>query len=118
MRPIFVLHWNVVLTCALAAYSLLDAPAKDAGRRRNFGPPAKKGAGGGWERRDREGARGRRPPAQDARNQNRNSLRVGTGRRGAVMGNRRGSLKKRDRTAEKEAKAEAALERNTVQIPE
>jgi len=32
--------------------------------------------------------------------------------------NRRGSLKRRDRTAQREMKAEAALERRTVSLPE
>jgi hypothetical protein len=48
-------------------------------------------------------------------------LRLGTtGRkaRAASLSSRRGSLRKRDRTAEKEAKAEAAEERRTVALPE
>lgn len=52
---------------------------------------------------------------------NRNSLRVGTTSkkgRGASLNQRRGSLKKRDRSAEKEARAEAARERKTVSLPE
>jgi hypothetical protein len=50
----------------------------------------------------------------------RQSLRVGTGKkgRGAELRQRRGSLRRRDRTAEKEAKEAAAIVRNTVQLPE
>jgi hypothetical protein len=47
-------------------------------------------------------------------------LRVKTGRKGraAELSQRRSTLKKRDRTADKIYKAEAALERKTVVIPE
>jgi hypothetical protein len=43
-----------------------------------------------------------------------------SGRKGreAQLSSRRGSLRKRDRTAEKEAKAAAAEERRTVTLPE
>lgn len=56
----------------------------------------------------------------DPRENRKSSLRVQTGRKGraAELSQRRSSLKKRDRTAERVAKAEAALERKTVQIPE
>jgi hypothetical protein len=48
------------------------------------------------------------------------SLRLGTSRKGraAEASNRRGSLKRRDRRSEKERKAEAAIERKTIQLPE
>jgi len=48
------------------------------------------------------------------------TLRVGTGKKGraAESSQRRGSLKKRDRSNEKALKAEAALERKTVNLPE
>jgi hypothetical protein len=48
------------------------------------------------------------------------SLRLGTSRKGraAEVLNRRGSLKRRDRRAEKEARLEAAIERKTVVLPE
>lgn len=48
------------------------------------------------------------------------SLRLGTSRkgRGAEVTQRRSSLKKRDRRAEKEAKEEAAVERKTIFLPE
>jgi hypothetical protein len=48
------------------------------------------------------------------------SLRIGTGKkgRGAELNQRRGSLKKRDRTLSKEYKEEAAMERRTVVLPE
>lgn len=48
------------------------------------------------------------------------SLRIGTGKRGraAEKSQRRSSLKKKDRTREKELKAIKALERKTVSLPE
>ena len=57
---------------------------------------------------------------EGGRNNRKASLRVTTGRkgRGAELNQRRGSLKKRDRSAEKAARAEAALERKTVNLPE
>jgi len=67
------------------------------------------------KRRDGGGA-----GSDDRRNARRNSLRIGTGKkaRAASLSSRRGSLRKRDRTAEKEARAEAAEERRTVVIPD
>jgi hypothetical protein len=55
----------------------------------------------------------------DGRNARRASLRIGTGKKGraASLTSRRGSLKKRDRSAQKEGRAERALERRTVQLP-
>lgn len=81
-----------------------SGPASKNGKRQR---PAKKKA---------EGYEG----AGDARNQRKTSLKLGTTRKGraASLSNRRGSLRKRDRTAEKEAKAEAAEERRTVYLPE
>jgi hypothetical protein len=56
---------------------------------------------------------------QDGPNNRRPSLRVGTGKkRGVDASQRRGSLRKRDRSAEKTARADAALERKTVYLPE
>jgi hypothetical protein len=49
------------------------------------------------------------------------SLRIGTGGRkgrGAELSQRRGSLKKRNRSADRAARAEAAIERKTVYLPE
>jgi translation initiation factor IF-2 len=48
------------------------------------------------------------------------NLRIGTGKKGrqARLAGKRGSLRRKNRTAEKEAKAEAAMERRTVNIPE
>lgn len=57
----------------------------------------------------------------ESRNTGKTSLRMGpSGRKGreAQLSSRRGSLKKRDRTSEKEAKAAAAEERRTVSLPE
>merc|ERR1712071_50557 len=50
----------------------------------------------------------------------RTQLRVGSGKKqnAASLMRRRGSLKKRDRSGEKEMKAEAALERRTIHLPE
>jgi hypothetical protein len=58
--------------------------------------------------------------SDDDRNNRKTSLRIGTSRkgRGAELSSRRGSLKKKDRRADKAAKAEAALERKTVYLPE
>ena len=58
--------------------------------------------------------------ADDGRENRKSSLRVKTGRKGraAELSQRRSTLKKRDRTADKIYKAEAALERKTVVIPE
>jgi len=54
------------------------------------------------------------------RNNRKASLRIGTGRkgRGAELSQRRGSLKKRDRSAQKARREEAAMERRTVNLPE
>jgi hypothetical protein len=56
----------------------------------------------------------------DERRKGKQSLRLGTSRKGraAEVLNRRGSLKRRDRRSEREAKAEAAIERKTVYLPE
>jgi hypothetical protein len=58
--------------------------------------------------------------ADDDRGPKRPSLGIGTGKKGrAAQGNmRRSSLKKRNRTADKERKAEAAVERKTVRLAE
>lgn len=91
-------------------------------RYRDEGPS--RGGGGGPSsdgRRRSPGAkqkRGGRGDNDNSRNNRRASLRIGTGKRGrgAQLSNRRGSLKKRDRSAEKAARAEAALERKTVNL--
>ncbi len=61
-----------------------------------------------------------RDDSPDARNQRKTSLKLGTGRKGrsAEVSGRRGSLKKRDRSAQKEARVAAAEERRTVRLPE
>jgi hypothetical protein len=48
------------------------------------------------------------------------SLRIGTGKKGrtAEINGRRGSLRRRDRSSQKAAKEEAAIERKTVYLPE
>mmetsp|Transcript_13038 Transcript_13038/g.36696 ORF Transcript_13038/g.36696 Transcript_13038/m.36696 type:complete len:879 (+) Transcript_13038:215-2851(+) len=60
---------------------------------------------------DREGER-------DGKNRGKTSLRLATSGRRQRRTAGRGSLRKRDRTAEKEARAEAAEERRTVALPE
>lgn len=87
-------------------------------------PGASSGRGAANNRRgrsDRRGGRGRgRGDDGDGRNR-RQSLRIGTsGKKGrsAELSRRRGSLKKRDRSAAKAAREEAAIERRTVQLPE
>mmetsp|Transcript_888 Transcript_888/g.1651 ORF Transcript_888/g.1651 Transcript_888/m.1651 type:complete len:844 (-) Transcript_888:45-2576(-) len=89
----------------------------DVGRKRN----QKRGRGAaGNDSGDRGAGRGRKGSAnEDSRNSRRTSLRVGSGNRNRGRPNQsRGSLRRRDRSAEKEAKAEAALERKTVLLPE
>ena len=79
-------------------------PVKDFNRKAKPGTPVKKGGDNDDERR--KGGK--------------QSLRLGTSRKGraAEASNRRGSLKRRDRRSEKERKAEAAIERKTIQLPE
>jgi hypothetical protein len=77
---------------------------------------------------DSEVRRGRKAPTKkraegdnsDGRNQRKASLRIGTGKkgRGAERNRRRGSLKRRDRSSENEARLERRLERRTVDLPE
>ena len=81
------------------------APSKDGKRK----------AKPGKQRKDERGEE-----QTDVRNSRKTSLKLGTGRKGraAETSGRRGSLKKRDRTAEKEARVAAAEERRTVRLPE
>jgi hypothetical protein len=68
----------------------------------------------------RRGKKGEKQ-GSDARNVRKASLRLGSsGRkaRAAALTSRRGSLRKRDRSGEKAAKEEAAIERSTVSLPE
>lgn len=87
-----------------AAATGTAAPSKDGKRK----------AKPGKQRKDE------RDDQADVRNQRKTSLKLGTGRKGraAETSGRRGSLRKRDRTAEKEAKLAAAEERRTVRLPE
>lgn len=91
------------------------------------GPPsandevsASPGRGGRGDRKQKKVPGGAAAGDDNARGPRRPSLRVGTGKKGRrAMGNqRRGSLKKRDRSAEKAMRAEAAMERNTVSLPD
>lgn len=61
-----------------------------------------------------------KPRNPDGPRNTRVNLRIGTGKKGrqARLAGKRGSLRRKNRTAEKEAKAEAAMERRTVNIPE
>ena len=89
------------LTFPFFKLEIAAGPSRDSGRRTR--PAAKK---------RRDGVNDGRPRRQ--------SLRLGTGKkgRGAELRQRRGSLRKRDRSSEKEARAAAAVERKTVQLPE
>ncbi len=106
------------------------APLKDTGRRRDFGKPVRKGGrrddGADDEGRPRGVGAGRRRDGDDSvvdvvvaldpkRNTGGTSLRVGTSR---SPPRRRGSLKKRNRSADREARLEAAIERKTVYLYE
>ena len=80
----------------------IDGATADKGPKRNFGKKNKQN----------ESTYEKRP---------RNSLRVGAGGkmgRKAQKNMSRGSLRRRDRTREKEMKEQAAIERRTVQLPE
>lgn len=83
-----------------------------------FGKDArgKRQPGGGGRRREKKDGDG-----DDSRNRGKTSLRIGTNSRkgrAAALSSRRGSLRKRDRTAEREARAEAAEQRRTVSLPD
>jgi hypothetical protein len=77
-------------------------------------------------RRKRQPVSGRESPKKldresDGRNRNKASLRLGTAgkkSRNASLSSQRGSLRKRDRSSQREAKAEAAEQRRTVFLPE
>lgn len=102
LYPYNVSHFFLFFRFAAAASA---GPTKDGARRRD-GKPVKRGRG--------EGDSPKKSPAK-------NSLRVGgAGRKGrsAELTQRRGTLKRRDRAGQKEARAEAALERKTVFLPE
>lgn len=80
----------------------LDSSSGDKGPKRNFAKKTK-------------------PGANDYEKKPRNSLRIGAGgKKGRQAQNNmsRGSLRKRDKTREKEIKLQAAVERKTVQLPE
>lgn len=78
--------------------------------------------GGAGRGRDRPAKRkaGRGRGDGDGPRRQRVNLRIGTGKKGrqAQRSQKRGSLRRRDRTAEKEAKEEAAIERRTISLPE
>ena len=79
------------------------------------------GAGRGDGRRKKQGPRkGGRNEQPNTANRRKTSFRIGMGKKGraASLTARRGSLRKRDRTAEKEARAQAAEERRTINLPE
>eukprot|EP00339_Tiarina_fusa_P008614 CAMPEP_0117056836 /NCGR_PEP_ID=MMETSP0472-20121206/39438_1 /TAXON_ID=693140 ORGANISM="Tiarina fusus, Strain LIS" /NCGR_SAMPLE_ID=MMETSP0472 /ASSEMBLY_ACC=CAM_ASM_000603 /LENGTH=865 /DNA_ID=CAMNT_0004773447 /DNA_START=147 /DNA_END=2744 /DNA_ORIENTATION=+ len=81
------------------------------------GPPGTDGRRKKARRGDRKGPN----EGGDGRNTRKASLRMGgAGRkaRAASLTSRRGSLRKRDRSAEKAAKEEAAIERRTVSLPD
>lgn len=79
-----------------------DSTTSDKGPKRNYGKKTKPNDGS-YEKKPR------------------NSLRIGAGGkkgRQAQKNMSRGSLRRRDRSKEKEMKLQAALERKTVQLPE
>ena len=86
----------------------------DRGPRRKVFKDGGGGRGGGYGgRKDDEGGRGRGRGRGV-------SLRIGTGKKGrqASISQRRGTLKKRDRSREKALKEERAIERRTVVLSE
>ena len=72
------------------------------------------------DRRKRQPGARREPPKgqRDGANRGRTSLRLFSSGRRQRRTNNRGTLRKRDRTAEKERKAEAAEERRKIFLPE
>jgi hypothetical protein len=77
-------------------------PGDGKGPKRSFGRGKKPGAGNAYAKKPR------------------NSLRLGTGKKGrsAQKNMSRGSLRRRDRSKEKEIRFQAAVERKTVSLPE
>jgi hypothetical protein len=92
------------LIYSVAGNDLQIGPVKEFSRNKKPGAAAKKGT----------------RTAEDEGSKRKASLRLGTSRKGraAEVLNRRGSLKRRDRRSEKEARLEAAIERKTVVLPE
>ena len=84
-------------------YTNKNIGTSNKGPKRSFGKKARPGGGNEYAKKPR------------------NSLRIGTtGKRGrsAQKNMSRGSLRRRDRSKEKELKAQAAVERKTIQLPE
>ena len=77
------------------------------------GMNARRGRGDGARRRNDGRGRG-----DDGPNRGRTSLRLGNSGRRGRRGNSRGTLRKRDRTADREAKADASEIRRTINLPE
>ena len=86
------------------------APEKDFSRSRRV-PAAKTGRTG-------KATDNNNNNSEENQRKRKTSLRITSGRRGSELTQRRGSLRKRDRSREREAKLEAALERRTVYLPE
>jgi len=112
-----------------------SAPSGSAGggRKERSSPGTKFSSGGGGgpsggadsgfsrnDRRKRQPGNRRAPQGQnrDGPNRGKTSLRLDTSGRRQRRSSNRGTLRKRDRTAEREAKAEAAEERRTISLPE
>jgi len=98
-------------------------PRKVAGIASDDGTKTTKapGGGGGDFGRQRRPERKKKSDNKDTDGRNRRaSLRIGGGKKGrrAELSQRRGSLKKRDRSRQMEEKLERALERRTVQLPD
>lgn len=109
-----------------------SSPASSGGRQdrssgNKFGPGGggggpSGGGDGGFSRNDRRkrqpGSRRAPPQNRDGANRGKTSLRIDNSGRRQRRRSNRGTLRKRDRTAEKEARAEAAEERRTIRLPE
>jgi len=101
--------------------------SQDRSSGNKFGPTSGGGPSGGGDsgfsrndKRKRQPGSRRTPQGQnrDGPNRGKTSLRLGNSGRRQRRSSNRGTLRKRDRTAEREARAEAADERRKITIPE
>lgn len=94
-------------------------PVVSIGKDRDGGGGPGDGAPPGGDRRPRRAAPVK-PAANQWKKRGQTSLRIGTGKKGrsAAITGRRGSLRRRDRSAQKAAKESAAIRRKTVSLPE
>jgi len=96
-----------------------SSPGDKFGSGSGGGPSGGGDSGFGSKRKRQPGSR-RAPEGRgrDGPNRGRTSLRLGNSGRRQRRSNNRGTLRKRDRTAQREAKAEAADERRKITLPE